>query len=47
MNDVKITQVRILKIFKPLLDSSVFAVTADVMKSYHLLEFCCVGARGG
>lgn len=47
MNDVKVNQIRIWNNLKPLLDSSVFAVTANVLKSYHLLEFCCVGARGG
>lgn len=32
MNDVKVTQVRIWNNLKPLLDSSVFAVTANVIK---------------
>lgn len=32
MNDVKVNQVRIWNNIKPLLDSSVFAVTANVIK---------------
>lgn len=41
LNDVK--QVKVWKNFKSLLDSFEFA---NVMNSYHLLEFCCVGAHG-
>lgn len=43
MNDVKVKHVKVWNNSKSLLDSSVFA---NVIKSYHLLEFCCVGARG-
>lgn len=43
MNDVKVKHVKVWNNSKSLLDSSVFA---NVTKSYHLLEFCCVGARG-